>query len=301
MENYKGISIIIPTYNRADFIGDAITSVLSQDYSGYLEILISDDGSTDDTIEIAKTFGENVKILLKPKTCSDQGAAAARNRGIKAATQEYLCFLDSDDYFLPGHLIKMVRVLESNINFSYVFCRSLETTEENNVKYFKQWTRAQIKKNDIKNLVVSGHYVVCTNVFLFKKEIFKKVGGFNENYKNAEDIDMWMRISEIFTGEFSDHLGAVRRTHGINQLTANNKSAILKFQYNVFKDALRRYFELGLSDRYRLLKLLILTTKYKLGSLGMFHILYKIQAYKRNKRGFNVKDWFSLSHFLENS
>jgi glycosyltransferase involved in cell wall biosynthesis len=76
-----------------------------------LEIIVSDDGSTDNGVDIARSFGSPVKVLLKPGNCPDQGVSGARNRGIEAATQSYIAFLDSDDYYLPGHLNKMAALL----------------------------------------------------------------------------------------------------------------------------------------------------------------------------------------------
>lgn len=85
-----GISIIIPTYNREQFIREAIKSVIDQDYDGIIEIIISDDGSSDTTIKIAETFGAKVKVIRKPENCQSQGASGARNRGINASTQPYI-------------------------------------------------------------------------------------------------------------------------------------------------------------------------------------------------------------------
>lgn len=89
----KGISIIIPTFNREAFIGEAIQSILKQEYPYKIEIIISDDGSTDNTLSIAARYGQKRKILKKPDNCLSQGASGARNRGIAAATQPFLGFL----------------------------------------------------------------------------------------------------------------------------------------------------------------------------------------------------------------
>ena len=83
----KGISIIIPVYNRETFLEEAIRSVLEQKYDGSLEIIVSDDGSTDRSLEIAHSFGSQVCVVLKDDKCKSQGVSGARNRGIAAATQ----------------------------------------------------------------------------------------------------------------------------------------------------------------------------------------------------------------------
>src|SRR5690242_8516469 len=114
MNTGRGITVIIPTYNSEKFLKEAITSVLQQEYNEQIEIIISDDGSCDNSLSIASSFGKKVKILRKPQDCSSQGAAGARNRGIAAASQPFICFLDSDDFYLKGHLKSLSNLFKRN-------------------------------------------------------------------------------------------------------------------------------------------------------------------------------------------
>ncbi len=251
-----GISVIIPTYNRVKYIKEAIQSALDQEYDGKLEIIISDDGSTDDTLSAAHSFGDKVKILGKPDDCKTQGVASTRNRGIKASTQPFLCFLDSDDFYLPGHFKKIISEFEKEPKLSFAFCRVLEVKEENESKLFKPWSREEILKNDVKNPVVSRSRIVHTNSFIFRREIFATVGLFNEKYTNGEDGDLWMRISEQFNGKLADHFGAVYRRHdATNQLSKNPKNKINQCALLIFEDAKDRYFDLKLHDQRRIFKI----------------------------------------------
>lgn len=295
----KGISIIIPTYNREQFIAEAIESVINQEYDGPLEIIISDDGSSDRTIEIAESFGDKVIIFRKPANCFTQGVSSTRNRGIIASTQPYICFLDSDDFFLPGHLKKIASSLESNPDLGFAFCRILEIKEEKGLRLFKAWTRINITKKDILYPVISGNNIVCTNVFLFKRNVFDAVGLFNEAFKDGEDSDMWMRISELYKGTFADYFGAVRRKHEFYQITtSHNKKISHKYHLEVYKEAIERYYQLELRDPYRIYRLRILALKYRLGKISFldniyrFFLIYKITADK------NPDDWYKLSHFI---
>jgi glycosyltransferase involved in cell wall biosynthesis len=254
MEN--GISIIIPTYNRQKFVKEAIQSVLDQNYEGKLEIIISDDGSTDETLAIVESFGNKIKLLRKPESCTTQGVASTRNRGIKAATQPFICFLDSDDFYLPGHLKKMAIELKNKPELGFAFCRILEVKEEDGKNLFRRWTHQKIYKHDIANPVVSRIRVVHTNSFIFRKEVFDKVGYFNESYSNGEDGDLWMRISEQYKGTFSDHYGAVYRTkHSINQLTRNCKNQLQNCYLDIHENAIQRYYKMGLKNTDRIFKL----------------------------------------------
>jgi glycosyltransferase involved in cell wall biosynthesis len=310
----RGISIIIPTYNRENFIEETIQSVLNQDYVGILEIIISDDGSSDRTLQIAESFGERVLILRKPVDCFNQGASSTRNRGISIATQPYICFLDSDDFFLPGHLRKITSFMDSNPDLYFTFCRVVENIEQDDYRIFKPWTKKKMTRKNILYPIVSGNNIVCTDSFVFKRSVFEKVGVFNETYTNGEDADMWLRITEQFRGGFSDHFGVVRRKHGINQLTFNPLETIRKNHYDVYRNAINRGFKSGQSNLYCFLKLLSRIIKYKLYGLKMvsrFEHLYSYRKYLsnfliKNQRHFIRKnsseetiDYNELLHFYE--
>src|SRR5690606_6560472 len=142
--------------------------------------------------------------------CKSQGASATRNRALLASTQSYICFLDSDDLFLPGHIIKMVSAIQAKKEAGFAFCRVLEMDESKSTTMFRLWTKERITARDISNIGVSKYNVVHTNGFIFKKQVFESAGTFNESYKNGEDTDLWMRINELYQGVFSDHYGAVR-------------------------------------------------------------------------------------------
>ena len=260
----KGISVIIPVYNREAFLEEAIQSVLNQNYQGALEIIVSDDGSTDHSLEIAASFGTQVHIVRKPNGCTSQGVSGARNRGIAAATQPYLAFLDSDDFYLPNHLNRMVVALESRQELGFVFSRMLQMKEEGGLRLFAPWTRAKVTMRDIRYPVINGPYVVSTNVFLFKRVVFETVGVFNESYTNHEDSDMWIRISEKYQGGFSDHYGAVyRNEHGFGQLTRKkNQDQIQQCIKGVYTDALVRCQLQSRTDRYRVFKLRLILAFY---------------------------------------
>ena len=195
--NY-GISVIIPVYNREKYIGQAIDSILTQKFSGILEIIVSDDGSTDQTIHIVNSYNDKRIKLLKKRDSAEQGAAAARNRGLAVATQPYICFLDSDDYQLPGFLEAMLNGITSNISYDFAFCRSLIQEEKDGIIKIKPWTRYIITSFDIKYIGLSRSHVINTNSFIFKKNILIDIGGFNCNYSNCEDIDLWIRLGEKF-------------------------------------------------------------------------------------------------------
>jgi len=100
------ISVIMPVYNRAEFIGEAIQSILSQTYKNF-ELIIIDDASTDNTLKVISEFTDDDRILLL-KNKKNEGVAATRNRGIEIAKGEFIAFMDSDDISLPQRFEKQV-------------------------------------------------------------------------------------------------------------------------------------------------------------------------------------------------
>jgi len=262
----NGISIIIPTYNRENLVAEAIQSTLDQEFDGKIEIIIADDGSTDSTLSVVESFGNKVILLKKPVNCKNQGVASTRNRALKIASQPFISFLDSDDFYFKDHIKKMVSVLKDNPDLGFVFCRTLEVKEQNGKRLFRAWTHEHIFKKDILNPSVSRAKIVHTNSFLFRRDVFEKVGYFNESYTNFEDVDLWMRISEKFKGAFSNHYGAAYRTqHAASQLSNNSLDAIFYCRTKIQEEALSRYYELKLNDSYRVfeLKHLLLHSQYQ--------------------------------------
>src|SRR5713101_9096613 len=103
------ISVLIPAYNAAPYLKEAIESALSQSYAPH-EIIVVDDGSTDGTADIARSFGSQVRLLQH----ANRGVAASRNRGIEEATGDWIALLDADDLFLPDKLLLQVRAVDHN-------------------------------------------------------------------------------------------------------------------------------------------------------------------------------------------
>jgi len=267
----NGVSVIIPVFNQEKYIAKAIDSVLQQNFPYKIELIISDDGSTDNSIKIAESYLPFIIILKKPKNVFSHGASSTRNRGINVATQPYICFLDSDDFFLQNHISNLLSILEKNPHLGFAFDRIIEVRNINGIEEYRKWTKEVIRKNDIINPVITRSNVVHTNAFMFRSVVFKIVGLFNEKYKNGEDGDLWMRISEVCPGEFVNSYGAVYRTnHSDKQLTKNNPDNIYSDSYDIFSSALIRYNKLKLKNKHRLfkLKLIILHFKFKKKTLN---------------------------------
>ena len=298
----SGVTVIIPLLNRERFIAQAIQSVLDQQFAGTLEIIVSDDGSSDNGVDIARSFGSPVRVLLKPESNSRRSVSGARNRGIEAATQSYISFLDSDDYYLPGHLNKMVALMDANPEAGFAFSRSKELRNIRGKWIESPWTHSKLTARDKAYLFLSRNYIVNTNVFLIRTEIFRKVGLFNENLVYGEDADMWMRISEQYKGLFADHFGAVYRTkHGVGEQQSSDPTAeIRKCALQIYISALERCQSHTRRDKYREFSLMVYIARIQFRT--EFRLYYFIKLLKLlfiNPKLFSIKIYDYLSKIFK--
>jgi len=205
------VSIIIPTYNRARLIYKAIESILNQSYQDF-EIIIVDDGSTDNTREIVQKYIEsqsfkvvNPQVIVKYIWQENRGPAAARNRGIREATGKYIALLDSDDIWFYDYLNKQVLFLEKNINFDIV-CRSIFVKDGSLGRERRIIGHDKPDNVSTEMLILDGYLSTCGSVF--KQECFSSGGEYDEKLRGDEDIDLLFRLSQKFNIKYiNDPLG----------------------------------------------------------------------------------------------
>ena len=185
------VSIIIPVFNGANYLGSAVESALAQTYKN-VEIIIIDDGSTDGgaTEAIARSFGDSVRYLKKV----NGGVSSALNLGILAMTGQYFSWLSHDDFYYPEKLQKQIEYLNVNKNV-LILATGLEVIDDvGNIK--SSYTTD--KFISIKNgRGVMDHWVYGCSL-LIHREIFEEVGCFNENNRTVQDLEMWLKI--VHTG-----------------------------------------------------------------------------------------------------
>ena len=185
------ISVIIPTYNRAELTCQAVESVLAQS-EGAQETIVVDDGSTDDTQKRLQQFGNAIKIVHQ----KNSGISSARNTGIKHSRCEWLAFLDSDDLWKPD---KLERQIESVLAFpNHKICYTDEEWQKNGVwfnpKKIHQKYGGWIYKQCLPRCFVSASSI------LVQRSIFDNFGLFDESLPACEDYDLWIRLAahELF-------------------------------------------------------------------------------------------------------
>ena len=216
------VSVIIPAYNAGVYLKETLESALAQTYTS-LEIIVVDDGSTDDTASLVKSFGERVKLVSQ----KNAGCSAARNTGIRNATGDLVAFLDSDDLWAPEKLSTQVSVFKPHEGFNYTnrsnfgILGALSEHQSDGVKHHNGMI--------FERLLEEGNFVTTSSV-LMERSWCLELGTFRESLKVAEDWDLWLRSCERKPVSFCQqslvryriHTGNISRTSILNMFDAQN-------------------------------------------------------------------------------
>ena len=167
-------------------VGEAIASVLSQKFADF-ELIVVDDGSTDGTAGELAEFGSTVRFISTPK----RGVSAARNTGVRASGGRYLAFLDSDDLWKAGKLVRQTAFMEEHPQVQ--ICQTEEIWVRNGVrvnpKLVHRKPSGDVFLRSLDLCLVSPSAVMMT------RDLFERVGGFDESFPVCEDYDLWLRVS----------------------------------------------------------------------------------------------------------
>lgn len=191
MSGDPSISVILPTYNRADLVSRAIESVLDQTFEDF-ELIVVDDGSTDETKQVVDRIDDPRIEYIRHE--ENQGGAAARNTGIEAATGEYLAFLDDDDEWLPRKLeLQQRRMEETDEDVAIVYCQYNKYSDISN-RIERDMLGAMIE-GEIYDALLAG-WSPPTSVILAESRVIKEIDGFDESLPSYQDYDLLLRAAE---------------------------------------------------------------------------------------------------------
>jgi glycosyltransferase involved in cell wall biosynthesis len=207
------VSVVIPAYNAAGFIGEAVDSVLAQTFPP-LEIIVVDDGSTDDTEGALEPYGSKVQFVRQ----ANGGPSAARNRGVRMATGSLVAFLDADDTWLPGKLARQVACLDGRPRVGLVHTALLRWDQALNT-YSPGDPARRLYVGDCYERLLWASPIMPSTVLL-RRECFDTAGYFDEDIRGPEDWELWARVGQHYEFASIDEPLVHYRVHAAN-LTRN--------------------------------------------------------------------------------
>ncbi|HZO59720.1 MAG TPA: glycosyltransferase [Solirubrobacterales bacterium] len=207
------VSVVIPCYNHAHYLDEAIRSVLAQTHPR-LEVVVVDDGSSDNTSEVVARY-PGVEYTYQ----ENAGLAAARNTGIRRSTGDYVVFLDADDRLLPHAVEANLRCFSENPESGFVFGTSTTIASDG---ASLPWTTKPRDDEDRYRALLEPEYIGMHATVMYQRSVLKRLGGFDTSFKACEDYDMFLRIAREFPISSHQEPVAEYRMHGSNMSGASD-------------------------------------------------------------------------------
>lgn len=232
MTNSVKVSVIVPSYNVEKYLAEALASLKNQTFDDF-EVLIVDDGSTDNTATVAKSFcmaDNRFCLLSKP----NGGLSSARNWGMKHAQGKYIALLDADDAYKPTKLEKHVSILDSYPKVGLVYGGS-RVIRDDGKKTFMHLSGKPLYPHCILSSLICKNFVGHGSNAVFRRSIVNQVGYFDEALRSSEDIDYWLRIASLREWEFyrdkellcKYRLRPTSLSFNINQMQSSHEKVML--------------------------------------------------------------------------
>lgn len=230
------VSVVIPTYNAADLLPDAVESVLAQTYRDF-ELIVVDDGSTDETPEVMERYADDVRYVRK----ENGGSASARNRGIREARGQYVALLDADDLWLPEKLEHQMEQFEAQQDLAWSYTDWVHVdAETGGPMYHGSQVMNYRGGNVLRPLLVRLFIPPSTEVI--RRDVFEEVGTYDESelHRISEDWEFSLRVAERYPVGYVDRPLAKRRHHPEKKTTTMDLEHALKSRHSIIEKTVRR-------------------------------------------------------------
>lgn len=272
------VSAIIPAYNNAAYVADAVKSVLAQTYPPS-EVIVVDDGSTDGTRLVLEPFRDLIRYIYQ----ENRGEPAARNTGMRHASFDYIAFLDADDLWMPRKLELQKKYLEEHPNVPFIYTDA-STFDENGVidASIKVRYNLELPEGNIFRALFDETLFGSGSV-VFHKRCVDKVGCFDEDFRIGSDYEMWLRIARHFeVGCVDEPLMMYRQhssmsTRGLGRALCNGvpwEAAVVQKIVHLYPEILRELGESTVAKR--------ISKPYA----RQAHIRFRLDDYKNARRLF---------------
>lgn len=213
MQEFPSLSVVIPSWNQGRFIDRTLLSILKQDYPGPVEIIVSDGGSTDETVEILKKYGDRLIWW----SARDKGFVDAVTKGVARATGEILAIQSSDDYYLPGAFRAMAAAFGRHPNVSFVSGGEYSIDLSGN-----------ILGGDSRTGFITPHSILFQAIppqhaTFVRRRFFEETGGMRVEVDMCADIDQWYRVAHLAPGCYIPEMMAVYQLHPDQRTVTSDK------------------------------------------------------------------------------
>lgn len=207
------VSVVIATYNRARFLPETIESVLTQTCRDF-ELIVVDDGSTDGTLELLRSYGERLRVLRQ----ENRGPSAARNLGVRRARGQWIAIQDSDDLCLPDQLEVLLNIAQQQPHLGMVFANGayLGGPEHNRDTIIPKGKSRRLARNGVRLVDLFEKSIVRLQAALISRDAFLEIGGLDENFRICMDLDLSFRLFMRYPVAYLDRAVFLYRRHAGN-------------------------------------------------------------------------------------
>jgi glycosyltransferase involved in cell wall biosynthesis len=237
------VSVVVKSYNHADYVGETIRSILDQSFQDF-EIVVTDDGSTDGTADVVRSFVDpRIRLEVFEK---NRGISAAMNATIARACGEFIAILNSDDFALPGRLQRQVDFLRENPDVAGVFGLPRTVDErgeptENFFDFTMPFSLPDLSRTTLlRRFFFHGNFL-CAPTAMIRRAVYAKIGSYDPRLTNLQDLDMWVRLcTDHEIRILREELIAYRVRAGNRNMSAPRRDSMLRTQFE-WSQILRRY------------------------------------------------------------
>jgi glycosyltransferase involved in cell wall biosynthesis len=213
MQEFPSVSVVIPSWNQGRFIGRTLDSILKQDYPGPIEIIVSDGGSTDETVDVLNTYGDSLIWW----SARDKGFVDAVTKGVARATGEILAVQSSDDYYLPGAFRAMAKAFQQYPAASFISGGEYSIDLQGNVM------GSSNPAGEITPRTILFQTVPPQHATFVKRRYFEETGGMRREVDMCADIDQWYRVAHLAPGHYIPDMLAVYQLHPDQRTVTSDK------------------------------------------------------------------------------
>lgn len=226
-------SVVIPLYNKANYIENTIKSVLNQTFNDY-EIIIINDESTDESEAVVFGFNDGRIQIYNQR---NQGVSVARNLGIEKSKGKLIAFLDADDYWLPNHLEELANLYHNYPDCGIYCSRYKIKTAENHFQIPIFYGIESSFSGIVKDYFFSNRpfRITWTSCLAMPKEVLEKIGGFTPSVTNGQDLELWTKTGIEYLVAITDTITAIYNYDIPNSLAKKNINSMKLMDFNQFK------------------------------------------------------------------